>query len=127
MAGRLAQNTAVHMGVAFLAMGCWAAFANRTHPMPGPLLAGVVQGSLSAVITLVLKRMIESIGRRFDGPASLWLPPLVATVLSLGILASIHALAGTPEIAATIALPASVTAVYSTIYSLALWRGRKAA
>ena len=127
MAARLAQNTLVHMGVAFLAMGGWAAFANRLHPMPGPLIAGIVQGSLSAAITLVLKRMIEATALRLSGTASLVLPPLIAVVLSLAVLGTIHALAGTPEIAATIALPASVTALYSTIYSLALWRGKRAA
>jgi hypothetical protein len=127
IAGRLARSTLVHMGVAFLAMGGWAAFANRGHPMPSPLLAGIVQGSLSAAITLVLKRMIEAIARRLAGTASLVLPPLIAVTLSLAILGTIHALAGTPEIAATIALPMSVTALYSMIYSLALWREKRPA
>lgn len=127
IARRLAKSTFVHMGVAFLAMGGWAAFANRAHPMPSPLLAGIVQGSLSATITLVLKRMVEGIARRFSGIASLVLPPLIAITLSLGILGAIHTAAGTPEILATIALPMSVTALYSTIYALALWRGRRPA
>ena len=47
------------MTVAFIAMGSWATFANLAHPMPRPLIAGVVQGTLSALITLFLKRMIE--------------------------------------------------------------------
>lgn len=127
IARRLAKSTFVHMGVAFLAMGGWAAFANRAHPMPSPLLAGIVQGSLSAAITLVLKRMVEGVARRFSGIAALVLPPLIAIALSLGILGAIHTAAGTPEILATIALPMSVTALYSTIYALALWRGRRPA
>ena len=65
MAGRPAENSLVHMGIAFLAMGGWAAFANRAHPMPEPLVAGLVQGALSAAITLVLKRMVEALGRLF--------------------------------------------------------------
>ena len=125
MAQRPTQNSFVHMAVAFLAMGGWAAFANRAHPMPGPLIAGVVQGALSAAITLVLKRMVEALGRRFAGVAALILPPVIAVALSLAILGSIHAIAGTPELVATIALPAGVTAVYSTLYALALWRGRR--
>jgi len=127
MAGRPAENSLVHMGIAFLAMGGWAAFANRAHPMPEPLVAGLVQGALSAAITLVLKRMVEALGRRLSGIAALVLPPLIAVSLSLAILGSIHAAARTPELLATIALPASVTALYSAGYALALWRGRRTA
>ena len=36
-------------------MGSWAAFANRMHPMPRPLIAGFVQGVLSGCLTLFLK------------------------------------------------------------------------
>lgn len=123
---RLAQSSAVHVGVAFLAMGGWAALANRAHAMPQPLVAGVVQGALSGAITLFLKRMIEYLVSLFPGLAALVLPPLVAVLLSLAILGAVHTLAGTPEILATIALPLGVTAVYSTLYAAALWRARKA-
>ncbi len=126
MARRVAQNSLVHIGVAFLAMGGWAVFANRAHALPQPLVAGVVQGALSGAITFVLKRMIERLASSFSGIAALVLPPLIAVALSLAVLTSIHALAGTPEILATIALPTSVTAIYSTIYTAALWRIRRA-
>jgi hypothetical protein len=122
----LAHSSFVHIGLAFLAMGGWAVFANRAHPMPQPLFAGLVQGALSAAITFVLKRMIEQIAARLSGIAALLLPPVIAVALSLAILATIHTLAGTPEIFATIALPVGVTALYSTLYTLALWRARKA-
>ena len=118
----LARSSIVHVAVAFLAMGGWAVFANRAHAFPQPLVAGLVQGALSARITLVLKRMIEAIAARLDGIAALVLPPLVAVALSLAILTTIHTLAGTPEILATIALPVGVTALYSTLYAAALWR-----
>lgn len=123
---RLAQSSAVHIGIAFLAMGGWAVFANRAHPWPQPLIAGVVQGALSGAITFVLKRMIERLASSFSGLAALVLPPLIAVGLSIAVLSSIHALAGTPEILATMALPVSVTAIYSTLYAYALWRSRKA-
>lgn len=118
----LARQSWTHIAVAFLAMGGWAVFANRAHPMPQPLAAGVVQGVLSGAITFVLKRMVEAVAARFSGAAALVLPPLIAVALSLAILTAIHTLAGTPEIAATIALPVSVTALYSTLYAAALWR-----
>lgn len=106
-------------------MGGWVVLANRTHPWPQPLIAGVVQGALSGAITFVLKRMVERLASSFSGIASLVLPPLIAVALSLALLTSIHTLAGTPEILATIALPTGVTAIYSTIYTAALWRIRR--
>lgn len=118
----LARSSVVHVAVAFLAMGGWAMFANRAHALPQPLVAGIVQGALSGVITLFLKRMIEAIARRLAGVAALVLPPLIAVALSLAILTTIHTLAGTPEILTTIALPVGVTALYSTLYAAALWR-----
>ncbi len=127
MAALPAQNSFVHMAVACLAMGGWAAFANRSHPMPEPLVAGVVQGMMSGAITFVLKRMVETLGRQFAGIAALLLPPVIAVALSLAILGLIHSVAGTPELLATIALPATVTALYSTIYALALRRARRQA
>lgn len=121
----LARQSWIHVAVAFVAMGGWAVFANRAHPMPQPLVAGFVQGVLSGGITFILKRMVEAVGARFSGVAGLVLPPVVAVALSLVILTAIHTLAGTPEIAATLALPVSVTALYSTLYAAALWRARR--
>jgi hypothetical protein len=125
MSERLARSSFVHVAIAFLAMGGWAVFANRAHPMPQPLVAGVVQGALSGAITFGLKRMLESLSVRFSGIAALVLPPAIAVALSLVILTVIHTLAGTPEILATIALPTSVTAAYSALYTAALWRDRR--
>ncbi len=118
----LARSSLVHVAVAFVAMGGWAFLANRAHAFPHPLVAGLVQGALSGIITLVLKRMIEAIALHLAGGASLVAPPLVAVALSLAILTTIHTLAGTPEILATIALPVGVTALYSTVYAAVLWR-----
>ena len=116
------RSTALHMAVAFIAMGGWATFANSAHPMPQPLIAGVVQGTLSALITLFLKRMIEALSARLPGGVGWWLPPLAALAASLTLLTSIHWLAATPEIARTIVVPLSVTGVYGTLYNIALRR-----
>lgn len=120
------KSSALHMAVAFLGMGAWAVFANRAHPWPEALLAGLVQGTMSALITLFLKRMIEALSQRLQGPAAPILPPALAVAGSIGLLSLIHSLAGTPEIATTIAIPVSVTAVYSSAYCYALWRARHA-
>lgn len=120
----VAKNGAVHMAVAFLAMGGWAVFANRGHPWPDPLLAGLVQGTISAVITLFLKRMIEAASRRLPGHAALIGPPVLAALTSVIVLTVLHRLAETPELWRTIAVPLTVTTVYASTYSLALWRDR---
>jgi hypothetical protein len=119
---RLSQSSAVHMLGAFLLMGGWAAFANSGHAMPAPLVAGLVQGGLSAAITLFLKRAIEALARRLDGLAALVVPPALAFVASASLLSAIHRLAGTPEILATIALPLAVATSYAALYALSLWQ-----
>jgi hypothetical protein len=123
---RLMRSSIVHVGFAFLAMGGWAAFANRAHPMPAPLIAGLIQGTLSAVITLLLKRGIEDLARRFTGLAALLAPPAIAGLVSASLLTLIHAVGGTPEIARTIAVPLTVATSYAALYNYSLWRGRKA-
>ena len=122
---RLARSGAVHMGFAFLAMGGWAVFANREHAMPAPLLAGVVQGTLSACITLFLKRVVEAIAARLTGVVALAVPPLAAFAISVTLLVTLHTLAGTPEVLATIAVPLTVAASYAALYNYALWKDRK--
>lgn len=112
----------MHMAVAFLAMGCWAVFANRAHPMPRPLVAGVVQGALSALITLVLKSAIEHLARCFRSSLALWAPPAIAVAGSATLLVAIHTLFGTPEIVRTIALPLIVSSTYAVTYNYLLYR-----
>lgn len=123
---RLMRSSIVHLAFAFLAMGGWAAFANRAHPMPAPLLAGLIQGALSASITLVLKRGIEGLAGRFSGLAALLAPPAIAGLVSASLLTVIHTLGGTPEIGRTIAVPLTVATSYAALYNLSLWRSRKA-
>ncbi|MFN3524553.1 MAG: hypothetical protein ACK4YU_00575 [Paracoccus sp. (in: a-proteobacteria)] len=121
--GRLRQSW-LHLAVAFCAMGGWALFANRAHPAPAMLTSGLVQGCLSATITLVLKRLIETLVQHLHGPSARFLPPLVCAALSVGVLVSLHGLAGTPELLATIAVPVLVSTTYATIYTQTLCADR---
>lgn len=121
-----ARSGLVHVAVAFLLMGGWATFANRAHPMPAPVVAGVVQGALSALITFGLKRLVEFVSARLDGLARLALPPLAAFAVSATLLTLLHRLAGTPEIAATIVVPLAVSTSYAALYSWGLWHARRA-
>jgi hypothetical protein len=118
----LARSGAVHGTVAFLAMGAWAAFANREHGVGAMSLAGVVQGAISCVITLILKRSLEAMFARLGGPVAVLVPPLVTMAVVLATLLTIHRLAGTPEIWATIAVPYTVSSAYAWIYTATLAR-----
>jgi fructose-specific phosphotransferase system IIC component len=122
--GSFLRSSVTHVAVAFLAMGSWAAFANRAHPMPAPLYAGMIQGAISGCITLFLKRAIETLASRLDGLAALLVPPVAAFIVSASLLTAIHVASGTPEIVATIALPLCVSTGYAALYSFALWRAR---
>jgi fructose-specific phosphotransferase system IIC component len=118
----MAQNTFVHVAFGFLAMGAWAVFANRNHPLPDALLAGLVQGTVSGMLTLFLKKGLEWMSARFKGLSALVLPPLITAATILTILFTAHTLAGTPEILATIAVPFTVSTTYAILYNLRLWR-----
>ncbi len=140
---KIGASTVVHVAFAFLLMGGWAMFANRAHPLPDALLAGAVQGTLSSILTLCLKKLLEWMSsfmdcRRPCRPAAahagegaggpyhrlfqLVLPPLITAAIILLILFTAHTLAGTPEVGATIAFPFAVSTTYAIIYNWSLWR-----
>ncbi len=106
-------------------MGIWAAFANRAHALPAPIVAGLVQGLLTAFITLTVKKLIDALFGRLKGRryASLLVPPLISAGLVLAILVGVHTFVGTPEIAATIAVPWGMSFFYTSGYAFSLWRG----
>ncbi len=116
----VAGSGVAHVLFAFFAMGGWATFANRAHPMPKPLLAGLVQGVLSAALTLFLKTGIDHLSKRFDGSTAYWAPPLIVCVASTSLLVAIHTLSGTPEILRTIAVPLAVSTSYATLYAYSI-------
>lgn len=122
---RLAQSSLMHVFGAFIIMGGWGFFANSDHAMPAPIIAGLVQGGLSAVITLLLKRTVEFLGRNLPAFSALVLPPLVASMLSFFLLFSIHQLIDTPQVLLTIALPFTMATFYAVIYNHSLWLMRR--
>jgi fructose-specific phosphotransferase system IIC component len=122
---KLARASAVHVGVAFLAMGGWALYANRTHGSAA-FLPALVQGAISGAITFGLKRVLEAMARRLSGATAYVVPPLITASVILALLIGVHRLIGTPEIAATIAVPWSVSTLYAIIYAAALARGAHA-
>lgn len=116
----LARSSAVHVAFAVLAMGGWALFANRAHAPGRMLLAGLTQGAVSGVITLVLKRSLEAMTARLRGPAAFVVPPAITCAVVLAALVAAHRLAGTPELWTTIAVPYAVSSTYAWIYAASL-------
>ncbi len=122
---KLARASAIHVAVAFVAMGGWALYANRAHGAAA-IVPALAQGTLSGAITFVLKRALEWLAARLAGWRALALPPLITASAILATLVSVHWLIGTPEIAATIAVPWSVSTLYAIVYTAALSRARAA-
>jgi hypothetical protein len=120
----LARSSAVHVAFAFLAMGAWAVFANRTAGLGHAATAGLVQGALSGAITLVLKRFLETASARLDGVWAAVVPPAISCIVILALLVGAHSLAGTRHIWATISVPYAVSSTYAWVYALMMMRGR---
>ena len=118
---KLARASVVHVTVAFVAMGGWTLFANRAHGAAA-MVPALVQGTISGLITLVLKRVLEAFSVRLSGPLAYLLPPLATGSVILALLIGVHRLIGTPEILATIAVPWSVSTGYAILYTAALRR-----
>jgi hypothetical protein len=125
--GRLARASGVHIAFAFVAMGGWALFANHSHGLADALPPALAQGTLSAILTALLKRALEAMVARFTGWCGFVAPPLVTAGAILAALVGVHALIGTPEIARTIAVPWSVSTLYAILYTADLQRCRQAA
>ena len=123
---RLAKSAVVHVAFAFLAMGGWALFANRAHGLDAAGAPALVQGTISAALTLVLKRALEAMAARLSGAPAYALPPFITASLILGVLLAVHSLIGTPEVAATIAVPWSVSTLYALVYTAVLAREKTA-
>ncbi|HEY0599553.1 hypothetical protein [Brevundimonas sp.] len=118
------RSTALHVAFAFVAMGGWAAFANRGHGPEAMLPAFAVQGALSALITLVMKRGLEAGHARLTGLPARLLPPLISCTAIGALLFAVHGLAGTPEVIRTIAVPWTVSTLYAFVYVASLERVR---
>jgi hypothetical protein len=123
----IGRATATHVAFAFLAMGGWAAFANWPKGAHHALIAGLVQGTLSGLITLVLKRFLEAASARLSGVWAVLAPPAASCAVILILLLTAHTLAGTPNVWATISVPYAVSSLYAWIYVIVVVRGRRAA
>jgi len=123
---RLGRSTTVHVAFAFLAMGGWALFANREHGLAQAWAPALAQGTLSGLITLLLKRALEAMTGRFPGALAYAAPPAITAAVILAVLVAVHRLIGTPEVLRTIAVPWTVSSLYAVAYTATLVKGRTA-
>jgi len=109
--------------LAFAAYGPWAFFVNLGHGAARALRAGCTQGALSFVLTLTLTQLME---RLFLVPRSPWrgfaLALGGAVCVSAFLNVTAHALAGTPEIARTVAPVLAIGTAFFVSYGLNLVR-----
>lgn len=120
------RSSAAHMAFGFVLMGGWALFANRAHGLGQSWLPALAQGTVSALLTGVIKKVIEWLDGQVGGVLAYAMPPFITAGSILVILYVMHTLIGTPEIAATIAFPWSISTVYAVIYNAGLVRARRA-
>jgi hypothetical protein len=103
------------------AYGCWAAFTHLQLGLGVAARAGVTQAALSVIATLVAVLILERLFRWPSNPArGFWLAALGTSTLGTVWLYVGHALAGTANIAVTIAPPVIVGAASDFLYAGAL-------
>lgn len=94
---------------AFFLWGIWAAYVNKDSTLNQRLLSGILQGSLSLVLTVVMVGIVNFFYQQFENSKMKLILPSVLTISCTGTLLSIaHFLANTPNIIRTILPPLCV-------------------
>ena len=106
--------------LAFVIWGGWAWFVNSQPPATegrAAVVSGLVQGIGSCMITLLMVRSVTWLFRRLAGhPLRLLLPAAVTTAVTGTCLALAHVIAGTANVALTIA-PGLVVAFCFNVFT----------
>ena len=110
----------------FVAYGGWAFWANLEHGDAVAMRAGLLQGSYSFALTFASTLLMEGLYaffvRRGDALRARLATVAVTAVILLAVPVALHMLAGTPEIAMTVAPGFAIGMVYTWIYVAALTR-----
>ncbi len=106
---------------AFVVWGGWAFYINSSPNPTTSIKAGIIQGSASFIITLLMVRSVAWLFTQWPkSHLQLWLPALITVGFTGTCLVSIHYVAGTPHIFHTVAPPLSVAFMFCllTTYKL---------
>jgi hypothetical protein len=110
----------------FALYAAWAAFANRAHGLAAAARAGAVQGLSSAIATGVVATIIEvaiaRLGRSWPATVA---AAVGASSLAAAMHVTLHLLAGTRALLATISVPVVLGFAYSLTYAAAVRRATR--
>ncbi len=107
--------------LAFVMWGGWAFYINRTANHITSLKAGLIQGSASFIITLLMVHSVTWLSAQCPkSHLQLWLPALITVGFTGSCLVIVHYLGGTPHIFRTVAPPLSIAFLFClfTAYKL---------
>ncbi len=111
---------------AALLYGSWAYFANHNEGEDAGLVAALVQGLLSFTATVVLVVLLERLFAAGRSPArGFWLAGLGSSSIAALVMASVHGIAGTPQLLLTIAPSLVIGTTFSFVYAAGLRVGRR--
>lgn len=108
-------------GMAFLLWGGWAWIANQAAGSTRAVFAGVLQGTASAVITLIMAAIATRLFLRIRfRPLAILLPPCLIVSISGSALYTIHSLGQTPNLWLTIMPPIGLAFAFCLYLTLRL-------
>ena len=107
--------------LAFVLWGGWALYANLTESTSQAIIAGVLQGTASAVITLCMTLAINRLFPLFRQPLlAVLLPPLLVVSITSSLLFVLHSLGQTPRLWLTILPPSAVAFAFCLFLTVRL-------
>jgi len=119
----LAPGRLAAAAMAFLLWGGWALFANWPAGQNEAVIAGLLQGCASAIITLVMAVCVTALFTGLPGPLlRIILPPVLIVSVSFSALWLAHTANATPALWATIVPPSTLAFVYCLYLTLSLAR-----
>ena len=112
---------------AFVMWGGWALLANWHGGHQNALMSGLLQGSASAVITLLMALCATALFARLPGPVLLRiiLPPVLIVAVTFNALWLAHTANATPSLWLTILPPSCVAFAYCLYLTLSLARNNR--
>lgn len=107
--------------LAFLMWGVWAYYVNNPNGVSIGVKSGLIQGTASALITLIMVRIVAHIHHALpQNRVLLFVPALLTVSITGSCIVVLHWLAHTPDIVGTVVPPLGVAFMFCvfTTYKL---------